>query len=237
MVVGGAGLAAYLASLPRAWAEADIDLPTQLTSTSSGPQLPDVNFQLPADAGGIGQFISDYPLALPLAAALVLVPVLISQVSGGGSGVQGVSAARALSVLETEDPAVFLDIRSAADAKDQGSPDLGSIKKAAIRLPFTKACQSPHACTPLQQTWPDGWNRSSRKAIPDNIYFVIMQSVKDEVLYDETFVKKFGKLRQITEGVTVVLLDRWLGYPFSCANTDGFRSVGRHESQMWWIRR
>lgn len=35
-----------------------------------------------------------------------------------------------------------------------------------------------------------------------------MQSVKDEVLYDETFVKKFGKLRQITEGVTVVLLDR-----------------------------
>ena len=152
MVVGGAGLAAYLASLPRAWAEADIDLPPQLTSTSSGPQLPDVNLQFPADAGGVGQFISDYPLALPLAAALVLVPVLISQVSGGGSGVQCVSAARALSVLETEDPAVFLDIRSADDAKEQGSPDLGSIKKAAIRLPFTKVCQSLHACTPLKRT-------------------------------------------------------------------------------------
>lgn len=35
-----------------------------------------------------------------------------------------------------------------------------------------------------------------------------MQAVKDEVVYDDTFLKKFSKLRQITEGVTVVLLDR-----------------------------
>jgi hypothetical protein len=173
-IAGAASLAAYLASLPRAWAEADIDLPPQLTSTSAGSQLPDVNFQLSTDAGGIGQFISDYPLALPLAAALVLVPVVISQVGGGGSGVQGVSAARARSVLETEDPAVFLDIRSAVDAKEQGSPDLGSIRKAAIRLPFTKACQSPHACPPLQQTLSDGSLGSICKAITDHTPFMIM---------------------------------------------------------------
>ena len=136
-LVGGTGLAAYIASLSKAWAEADIDVPPQLIPPGPGPQLPDVNIQLPAEAGGIGQFISDYPLALPLAAALVLVPLIVSQLSGS-SGAQGVSAARALSILETEDPVVFVDIRSGADSKSQGNPDLGSIKKAAIRLPFTK---------------------------------------------------------------------------------------------------
>ena len=136
---GGVGFAAYVASISKSWAEADIDVPPQLTPSGPGPQLPDVNIQLPAGAGGIGQFISDYPLALPLAAALVLVPLFVSQLSGS-SGVQGVSAARALTILETEDPVVFVDIRSGADSRSQGSPDLGSIKKAAVRLPFTKVC-------------------------------------------------------------------------------------------------
>ena len=120
---------------------------------SQPPQLPDehseqiqlpTNVQLPTSAGGIGQLISDYPLALPLVAALVLIPLAFSQASGGSS-VQGVSAARALAVLKDEDPVVFLDIRSAADFKSQGSPDLSSIKKAAIRLPFTKV---GHAAAP-----------------------------------------------------------------------------------------
>ena len=145
---GLSGLAVYLASIPKAWAEADIELPPQLTSLTA-PQLPDVNIQLPTNvqlptdvqlptnAAGIGQLISDYPLALPLVAALVLIPLAFSQ-ARGGSSVQGVSAARALEVLENEDPVVFLDVRSAADSKSQGSPDLSSIKKAAIRLPFTK---------------------------------------------------------------------------------------------------
>ena len=146
---GLSGLAVYLTSVPKAWAEADIELPPQLTSLTA-PQLPDVNIQLPTNvqlptsAGGIGQLISDYPLALPLVAALILIPLAFSQASGGSS-VQGVSAARALAVLKDEDPVVFLDIRSAADFKSQGSPDLSSIKKAAIRLPFTKV---GHAAAP-----------------------------------------------------------------------------------------
>ena len=32
-----------------------------------------------------------------------------------------------------------------------------------------------------------------------------MQAVKDEVVPDDSFLPKLGKLRQITEGVTVVL--------------------------------
>ena len=156
---GLSGLAVYLASIPRAWAEADIELPPQLTSPTA-PQLPDMNIQLPTDvqlpttAASIAQFISDYPLALPLVAALFLIPLAFSQASGGSS-VQGVSAARALAVLENEDPVVFLDVRSAADSKSQGSPDLSSIKKAAIRLPFTKVAM-PHDMDKMLSSNVDG---------------------------------------------------------------------------------
>lgn len=157
---GVIGFAAYTASISKAWAEADIDVPTQLTPSGPGPQLPDVNIQLPAEAGGIGQFINDYPLALPLAAALVLVPLFVSQLRGS-SAVQGVSAAKALNILETEDPVVFVDIRSGADSKRQGNPDLGSIKKAAIRLPFTKVCM-PECC----HAW---FSVFSRPTLHDNV--------------------------------------------------------------------
>ncbi len=37
---------------------------------------------------------------------------------------------------------------------------------------------------------------------------VSLQAVKEEVVQDDSFLQKFGKLRQLTEGVTVVLLDR-----------------------------
>ena len=147
---GLSGLAVYLTSVPKAWAEADIELPPQLTSLTA-PQLPDVNIQLPTNvqlptsAGGIGQLISDYPRGTaPCGSIDPHSPLAFSQASGGSS-VQGVSAARALAVLKDEDPVVFLDIRSAADFKSQGSPDLSSIKKAAIRLPFTKV---GHAAAP-----------------------------------------------------------------------------------------
>ena len=36
-----------------------------------------------------------------------------------------------------------------------------------------------------------------------------LQAVKEEVVQDDSFLEKFGKLRQLTEGVTVVLLDRY----------------------------
>ena len=210
---GVSSLALYLASIPRAWAEADIELSPQLTSPTSAPQLPDVNIQLPkdiqlpTDAGGIGQFISDYPLLLPLAAALVLIPLAFSQASRG-SGLQGVSAARALSVLETEDPVVFLDIRSASDAKIQGSPDLSSIRKAAIRLPFTKVAMQHHTDTTYSCNLTCPLSRFA--VLKKLLKLLCLQAVKDEVVQDDSFLQKFGKLRQITEGVTVVLLDRYV---------------------------
>ena len=131
---GASGLALLL-SASRAWAEG-LELPSDLTYPSiSVPELPS---QLPTDAAGFTQFISDYPLLLPAAAGLVIVPVLISQINGGGSKVQGVSAARVLDLLSSEDAVAFIDIRSKESAKQYGDPDLSSVRKSLIRVPFSK---------------------------------------------------------------------------------------------------
>ena len=142
MAVGTCGIAATLASIPKAWAEG-LELPSDLTY--SVPELPN----LPSDASGISQFISDYPLLLPAAAGLVLVPLLISQINGGGSKVQGVGGLRALEVLATEDSVIFLDIRSKEDAKESGDPDLRSVKKSVTRLPFTKVRKTTQIYWPV----------------------------------------------------------------------------------------
>jgi hypothetical protein len=127
-------LAAALSLVPKAWADG-LELPSDLKYPGlEVPELPN----LPTDASGITQFISDYPLLLPAAAGLVLVPLLLSQVSGGGSKVQGVSAARALEVLGTEDAVIFVDIRGKEAIKESGDPDLRSVKKGITRLPFSK---------------------------------------------------------------------------------------------------
>lgn len=136
VAVGTGGLAAAIASIPKAWAEG-LELPSDLTYP--GLKVPESLQNLPTDVPGIGQFISDYPLLLPAAAGAVLVPLLISQINGGGSKVQGVGALRALELLASEDSVIFVDIRSKEAAKESGTPDLRSVKKNVTRLPFTKA--------------------------------------------------------------------------------------------------
>ena len=129
----GAGALAALLATPRAWAEG-LELPADLTYPGLNvPELPNV-----PDAAGLSQLVSDYPLLLPAAAGLVVVPLLISQINRGGSKVQGISATRALEVLSTEDAVAFVDIRSKESAKQYGDPNLSSVKKPTIRVPFTK---------------------------------------------------------------------------------------------------
>ena len=57
------------------------------------------------------------------------------------------------------------------------------------------------------------------------MYQLFLQAVKDEVILDDSFSQKFGKLRQITEGVTVVLLDR-----YACASTMQAKHASRLKS-------
>jgi hypothetical protein len=41
-------------------------------------------------------------------------------------------------VLSTEDAVAFVDIRSKESAKQYGDPNLSSVKKPILRVPFTK---------------------------------------------------------------------------------------------------
>lgn len=133
-MAGTSSLAAVLASVPKAWADV-LEIPSDLKYPGlEVPELPN----LPTDASGVTQFISDYPLLLPAAAGLVLVPLLISQLNGGGGKVQGVSGARALELLGTDDAVIFVDIRSKESARESGDPDLRSVKKNITRLPYSK---------------------------------------------------------------------------------------------------
>lgn len=137
---GASGLALLL-SAPRAWADG-LEIPSDLTyPTISLPELPS---QLPTDSAGIAQFISDYPLLLPAAAGLVIVPALISQLNGNRSKVQSVSAARVLDLLSSEDAVAFIDVRSKESAKQYGDPDLSSVRKSLIRVPFSKVPFKTH---------------------------------------------------------------------------------------------
>jgi hypothetical protein len=65
---------------------------------------------------------------------------------------------------------VLVDIRSRAEIKVQGSPDLRSIKRTAAVLPFTNV-------------------------------------VKGELVIDEAWAEKFGRLKGISEESLVILLD------------------------------
>ena len=93
---------------------------------------------MPTDSAGLAQFVSDYPLLLPAAAGVLVVPSLISLINGSRSKVQGVSAAKALDVLSTEDAVAFVDIRSKESARQYGDPNLSSVKKSLVRVPYTK---------------------------------------------------------------------------------------------------
>lgn len=57
--------------------------------------------------------------------------------AGGSLGVKTVSATSAFEGLSSDPATVLLDIRSKEEVKDQGSPNLASIKKKPISLPFS----------------------------------------------------------------------------------------------------
>lgn len=135
-----AGVVASHALAVRA-AFADLDVttftpPTDVPATASAPAA--------AGAGDAGvSLIADNPLLLVGVAGLIAVPVaitLITKIANGGSGGGGVkmtNPAKALEALE-DSRVVLVDIRSRDEVKAQGKPDLSSVKRTALSIPFTK---------------------------------------------------------------------------------------------------
>jgi rhodanese-related sulfurtransferase len=134
--------------------------------------LPEVALP-PVDTAGITDLVADNPILVGGGLLLLALPVGINLVLGaasGGSGLKPTTVTKALDALQQDERVVLVDIRSRAEAKAQGSPDLRSIKRSAIALPYTSV-------------------------------------VKGEVVVDENFADKFGRLKGISEESLVILLD------------------------------
>ena len=106
---------------------------------AAGISLPDV--QLPSLPSGLSDSLLDNPLLVVGGLALLAIPLIAIGLTGSGSKVKGVSAAKALDALANNPSAVIIDLRSKADVKEEGSPDLRSVKARLTSLPFTKVNQ------------------------------------------------------------------------------------------------
>lgn len=91
-------------------------------------------------AGGISDLFVDNPILIGGVVALVALPVGVTallRAADGGAGVKPTSVARALQALEEDPRVILVDVRNKAEVKAQGSPDLRSVKRSAVSLPFT----------------------------------------------------------------------------------------------------
>lgn len=110
-------------------------------TTFSPPQVTIPEAAAPAVDSGIGDLFSDNPLLLAGIAGIIAVPVAINVISkvgaGAAGGVKMTNPAKALEALE-DSRVVLVDIRSKAEIKLQGNPDLKAVKRSALSIPFTK---------------------------------------------------------------------------------------------------
>ena len=100
--------------------------------------LPSVDASAVSDATSL---FADNPFLIGGLAALVAIPVgvtaLVKSNSGSGTGLKPTSVAKTIQALEEDPRVVLVDIRSRAEIKEQGAPNLKSIKRTAATLPYT----------------------------------------------------------------------------------------------------
>lgn len=111
------------------------------SSGSSFPELPSIELpsvDLPAvNLDGAADFVSANPLALVAGLAAVVVPFIASRAFAGTTSFGSVSAVEAYEKLsDPEQRAQLLDIRAVEDVKAEGSPNLKSIRKTAIKVAY-----------------------------------------------------------------------------------------------------
>ncbi|XP_062223600.1 protein THYLAKOID RHODANESE-LIKE, chloroplastic-like [Phragmites australis] len=108
----------------------------RLSSDSSGDggafSLPDLGLD------GLVDFVAQNPLVVAAGLAAVALPLVLSQVlGGGGSKPYAVVSARAAYQRLLEEPdAQLVDIRPLKDAREAGAPDLREAKKKAVAVPY-----------------------------------------------------------------------------------------------------
>lgn len=116
------------------------------SASESAPSLPSLelpSFELPSvdlpaiDLDGATDFASANPLTLVAGLFAVAVPFIASRAFAGTTSFGSVSVVEAYEKLaDPEQNAQLLDIRATADIKAEGSPNLKSIRKTAIKVAY-----------------------------------------------------------------------------------------------------
>lgn len=109
-----------------------------LTLTPPSVEIPT---SLPSvDGNGLLDIVSDNPILVGGIVALLAVPLGINailQIGSDGAGLKPTSPEKALEALEGDSRVILIDIRSRAEVKEQGSPDLRAVKRSAVSVPYT----------------------------------------------------------------------------------------------------
>ena len=128
-------------------AQQQFKLPSDLQYPSgSGVKIPK---ELPSTSG-LEDYISQNPALIAVGVAVVGIGLVISRLVGQGVKAKKISAAKAFDLLSQDPSIIFVDLRSKAELNESGSPDLRSIKRKIISLPYTTV--SFHATSPVQTT-------------------------------------------------------------------------------------
>lgn len=115
-------------------AQQQFQLPSDLQYPSgSGVKIPK---ELPS-ASGLEDYISQNPAIVSAGVAVVAIGLLIARLVGQGVTAKKITAAKAFDMLSKDDSITFVDLRSKAELNETGSPDLRSIKRKTISLPYT----------------------------------------------------------------------------------------------------
>lgn len=148
----------------------------QALSASQVPQWSQVQIpgglKAPTDIANILGDSNVNPILLLGAVAAVAVPALLFQALNPGSTVKGSSPGNVVATLTEESRAQLLDIRSAADVKAEGSPDLKGTKRRALSLPYTRVAKDGTSVAV------EGWAGKAAKlgALKSNSIVILLDS-------------------------------------------------------------
>jgi hypothetical protein len=103
------------------------------------PSLPDV--QVPSVPDDLGGFLAENALLIGGGAIIVSIPFIINAIIGAVQGsdkaAKATTPANTFQALQDDERVLLVDIRSKADVKASGAPDLRPIKRKSISLPYT----------------------------------------------------------------------------------------------------
>ena len=153
--LAGTSMLPWLLAVPTAFAEEVVEKAQE--AVEQGKQVADQaqqQFKLPSDlqypsgsgvkvpkelpsTSDLEDYISQNPALVAAGVAVVAIGLVIARLVGQGVKANKISAAKAFDLLSKDPSIIFVDLRSKAELNETGSPDLRSLKKKTVSLPYT----------------------------------------------------------------------------------------------------